>query len=376
MFNFTRLTEGKHSSRKIEVTVSSRTMVRVILIILIAIVLVLAVIQIQTALMLLFIAFFLALALNSPVTKIANHLPGKIKGSRLAATSISYLIVIAILVGFFSYIIPPFVHNTERFISAVPHLVKETQDQRTALGKFVREHHLQSQVDSLSKQISGKLTNIGGRLFADVYGIVKDVFSLLAILALAFMMLVEGPRWLRFFKQMLLPFRDEKSINRVAKEMYGVVKGYVNGQVLLALIAAVLVGPALFIMHVSYPVALMVVVFICGLIPLIGHTIGAVILTTVALFHSITAAIVVLIWYIIYINFENYLLQPRIQANTTNMSPLMVFTSIIIGVNLAGLVGGLIAIPVAGVLRVLLIEVLESKKVLPKDYLEENSRQS
>jgi predicted PurR-regulated permease PerM len=371
-----RLNDDKRPADKLEVTVSNRTMARIILIVLITIGLVMAVVRIKTALMLLFLAFFLALALNAPVIRIAKLLPGRIKGSRLAATSISYLIVIAVLAVFFAYVIPPFVHNTEKFISAAPHLVKETQDQSSALGKFVREHHLQSEVNNLSKQISSKLTDIGGKLFVDIYGIVKDVFSLLAVLALAFMMLVEGPRWLTFFKQLFLPFRDEKTISRVGKEMYAVIKGYVNGQVLLALIAAILVGPVLFIMHVSYPVALMVVVFICGLIPLIGHTIGAIILTVVALFHSITAAIIVLVWYIIYINFENYLLQPRIQANTTNMSPLLVFASIIVGINFAGLVGGLIAIPVAGVLRVLIIEILEYKNVLPKNYLEENSKHS
>ena len=117
----------------------------------------------------------------------------------------------------------------------------------------------------------------------------KDIFALLAVLVLTFMMLVEGPHWQRILRDIFVSNKDERNLNRVSGEMYKVVKGYVNGQVVLALIAAILIGPSLFIMHVSYPIALMVVVFISGLIPLVGHTIGAVILTIVALFHSVAA---------------------------------------------------------------------------------------
>lgn len=360
-------------TREVEFTISNRTLIRAIVIILITIVLVEAIIKIETSILLLFMAFFLALALNAPVSWIARHLPGKVRGSRLIATTISYLIVVIALGLFGAYIIPPFVHQTAKFIAAAPNLVKDTQNQHTSLGQFVRLHHLQATVNEISKQISVRLKNIGGAAFSSIESIVKDIFALLAVLVLTFMMLVEGPRWQRILRDIFVPNKDERSLNRVAGEMYKVIKGYINGQVLLALIAAIMIGPALFIMHVSYPIALMVVVFICGLIPLFGHTIGAVILTIIALFHSVSAAIVVLIWYIIYINIENYLLQPKIQANTTNMSPLLVFAAVIIGINFGGIVGGLIAIPVAGVLRVLVIELLKHRNILPKNYLSENS---
>jgi predicted PurR-regulated permease PerM len=114
----------------------------------------------------------------------------------------------------------------------------------------------------------------------------------------------------------------------------------------------------------------MVVIFLAGLIPVIGHTIGAVIVSVVALFHSIPAAIIVLVYYIFYMQVENYLLQPRIQANTTNMSPLLVFASIIIGINFGGLFGGLVAIPLAACIKVLVLEYLERKKLLPKQQVD------
>jgi len=118
------------------------------------------------------------------------------------------------------------------------------------------------------------------------------------------------------------------------------------------------------ILNVSYPIALMVVVFICGLIPLVGHTIGAVLVSTAALFHSPWAALIILIYYITYQQIENYILQPRIQANSTNMSPLLVFSAVIIGVSLNGLVGGLLAIPIAGCLRVIVLDYLGHRRLL------------
>ncbi len=371
MFHFGhRHNDEKHLPR-VEMTVSNETLVRAILIILIGIVFFEAFLKIKSAVVLLLLAFFLSLVLNGPVSWLANRLPGRIKGSRLIATSISYILVIALFGVFFAYVIPPFVHQTERFISAAPNLVKETQNQRTALGKFVRIHHLQGQVDNLSKQLSNQLKNIGGIAFNSVIRVAKDVFSSVAVLALTFMMLVEGPRWLNALRRIFVQRKNYDKVDRIAHEMYRVIRGYVNGQVLLAIIAAVLVAPSLFIMGVSYPVALMVIVFISGLIPMLGHTIGAVILTFVALFHSVTAALVVLIWYVIYINIENYLIAPKIQANSTKMSPLLVLIAIVVGINFGGLLGGLIAIPVAGVVRVILVEILEQQNRLPKDYLDE-----
>jgi predicted PurR-regulated permease PerM len=176
-------------------------------------------------------------------------------------------------------------------------------------------------------------------------------------------MLVEGPRWLAFAKD-IIPDRHHKRADRMAHDMYRVITGFVNGQVTLAAIAATLLLPALLILHISYPIALMVVVFICGLIPLVGHTIGAVIVTFVALFESSSAALIILIYYILYQQMENYLIQPKIQSNSTNMSPLLVFMSVIIGVSFGGLFGGLFAIPIAGCLRIALIEYLHEKKIV------------
>jgi len=138
----------------------------------------------------------------------------------------------------------------------------------------------------------------------------------------------------------------------------------VNGQVVLALVAALMLLPALLALHVPYPAALVMVVFVCGLIPMVGHTIGAVIVTIVALFNSPISALLILGYYILYQQIENYIVQPRVQANSTNMSPLLVFSAVIVGVSFGGLLGGLVAIPVAGCIRIALLDYLRRKKII------------
>jgi predicted PurR-regulated permease PerM len=143
--------------------------------------------------------------------------------------------------------------------------------------------------------------------------------------------------------------------------MYKVIRGYVNGQVILAILAAVLIMPPILVFHLANPVALMVIIFLAALIPLIGHWIGATIITLVAFSHSPWAALFILAYYILYINIENYIIQPKLQANTTNLSPLLVFLAVVIGVSFGGLLGGLVAIPVMGCLRVVVVDYLKTR---------------
>ncbi|HEY5442627.1 MAG TPA: AI-2E family transporter, partial [Candidatus Saccharimonadales bacterium] len=231
------------------------------------------------------------------------------------------------------------------------------------VGKLIRRYHLEKQINTFSGQLGDRLKNIGGEAFSTAQRIGSSFFSLLTILVLTFMMLVEGPRWLAFVRD-IVPDKHHAVADRLAHDMYRVIKGFVNGQVTLAALASLLIMPAVLILHIGYPAALMVVIFICGLIPLVGHTIGAIIATLVALFHSTSAAVIILAYYILYQQIENYLIQPRIQANSTNMSPLLVFMSVVVGVSFGGLFGGLVAIPAAGCLRIALLEYMRSHGII------------
>lgn len=351
------LRKSDETSPEVALTISFHTFVRIVLMIIATIILLAALHKAAHALLLVFTAFFLTLALNAPVYWLSRHIPGKRRGSRSLATTLSFLVVIILLAAFFASIVPPLVRQTESLVNAAPNLVQDLRSQNSEVGRLIRRYHLENQVDTLSSQLSTRLQHAGGAAFSTVQRVGSSFFSLLTILVLTFMMLVEGPRWVNFVRR-IIPSRHHGMADRLGDDMYRVIRGFVNGQVILAALAAVLIMPAVLLLHISYPAAIMVVIFICGLIPLVGHTIGAIIVTLVALFHSTSAAVVILLYYILYQQIENYLIQPRIQANTTNMSPLLVFMSVVIGVSFGGLFGGLVAIPVAGCLRIALLEYL------------------
>jgi len=353
---------------EVEITISNRTMFRIFASAILAIIFFAAVRHSVHTLTLIGAALFLSLALNGPVHWVADHLPGQFKGNRGLATGLSIGIVLILLGAFLALIVPPLVNQTSHFVREAPKVISNLHDQNSGLGKFIRVHHLEGQVNKISKQLSSRADNISGTAFSTVSRIGSSLFATLTVIVLTVMMIAEGPHWRRILEQLVPPRHNERT-QRLARDMNKVIKGYVNGQVLLAALASLLILPMLFILHISNPLALMVVIFVCGLIPMVGHTIGAVIVTTVALFHSLTAAIIILAYYILYQQIENYVVQPRIQANATNMSALLVFIAVILGANFGGLLGALVAIPVAGCLRVLVLDYLEARDILSPKFV-------
>lgn len=355
--------------QEISLTISNQTFFRVALLIVGTLFFLLFLQKAANALLLIFIAFFFAIALNAPVHWLAEHLPKRFKYNRSLATSLSFLVIVILLGAFLASLVPPLVKQTSTFVSAAPSLIDDFRNQDSALGKAIRRYNLQDEVKTISTQLSSKLNNAGGTAFSTFKSVSSSVFSLLTILVLTFMMLVEGSKWLKIGRE-LIPDNKHDMASRVVSEMYGVVKGFVNGQVILAALAAILILPAILALNIGYPAALVVVVFICGLIPMVGHTIGAIIVTIVALFESTSSAAIILAYYFLYQQVENYVVQPRIQANSTNMSPLLVFISVVIGVSFGGLIGALLAIPVGGCLRIATLEYLRQRKILDSAELE------
>ncbi len=353
---FKRDSEHKPAD-EVQLTVSNRTVLRILALVVIAFLAVGVFRQTAHSLVLIFVAAFLALALNSPVKGIARRLPGSLRGKRSVATATSYIVVLLFFAGFMASIVPPLIKQTQGFIDSAPSLIQDAHNQDSQLGSLIRRYHLEGQLTNVSGEISSRLQGLGGSAVSTIGKVGSSLFATLTILALTFMMLIEGPQIVEFGRE-LLPKRKRADADRLSRDMYRVVTGFVNGQVTLAALAAVLIVPALFILHISYPIALMVIVFFCGLIPMVGHTIGAIIVTLVALATSPISAIIILGYYILYQQIENYVVQPRIQANSTNMSPLLVFISVVIGISFGGLIGGLFAIPVAGCLRILVLDYL------------------
>jgi predicted PurR-regulated permease PerM len=359
MFKFRRPANGQEYT----VTISNETFIRLAFLTLILIVLLLAIHRATHALLLIFVAFFLTLALNAPVYWLSKQIPGKRRGSRAVATTVSFLIVIVLLGLFLAGVVPPLVRQTNDLINAAPRLIRDLHNENSGIGRVIHKYHLQNEVNAFSNQLESRLKDLSGTAISSLSHILNSAFSVLVILALTFMMLVEGPRWIVFGRQ-LVPAHQKALTDDLAYKMYNVVRGFVNGQVLLAALASILITPAILLLGISYPAALIVVIFVCGLIPLVGHTIGAIIVTLVALFHSTSAAVIILIYYILYQQIENYIIQPRLQANTTKMSPLTVFMSLTIGVSFGGIFGGLLAIPIGGCIRIAFLEYLRSRNMI------------
>lgn len=348
-----------------EITVSNATVLRVIGIVLGAFLFLVALQKASHALVLIFSALFLALALNAPVHWLAEHWPGKRRGSRKLGTAAAFLVVVLFLTGFLASIVPPLVKQTSNFVSATPGLIDDLRSNDSSLGKFVQKYDLEDQVQKLSTQLSDNFSNIGTGALSSLSKVSSGVAGILAVLVMTFMMLIEGPSWMNFVRQ-FVPAKNQERAKRLSDDMYRVIRGYVNGQVILAAVAAVMIFVPLLILGVDYPIALMVIVFICGLIPMVGHLIGSMIVTLVALFTSFWAALIILAYYILYQQIENYVIQPRVQSNTTDLPPLMVFMSVLVGISFGGLLGGLVAIPIAGCIRILLLDYLEFKGKLTK----------
>jgi predicted PurR-regulated permease PerM len=170
-------------------------------------------------------------------------------------------------------------------------------------------------------------------------------------LVLSFMMLLYGREMLKlpliFFDQ-----EDQSRITKVANDAARAVTGYVLGNLVISVIAGIVTFVTLAATGVPFAVVLAVFVAFCDLIPLIGATLGAIPTIIVAFLHGSTAGIVTLVVYVVYQQVENHLIQPAVMSRTVHLNPLVVLVSALIGVELAGLLGALLAIPLAGVIQV------------------------
>ncbi len=349
----------KDTPNQVEITVSNQTVLRTVLLVFAAILFLAAVREAATPLLFIATAFFLSLALNAPVHWIARHLPGKLRGRRSPATAVAFLLVIIILGGFLASIIPPLIHQTQSFVKAAPGLINDLRDANSPIGGLVDRYDLQDEVDNFSSDVTKRLKASSGTVASGLSKVGSSVVAVVTILALTIMMLLEGPR-LAAFARSLVPRHQRDHADELAAGMYKVIKGYINGQVTLAALAAIVITPFFFLLHISYPVALMAIVFVCGLIPMVGATIGAIIVSLVALAASPVAALIIFLVYLLYQQIENYVIQPRIQANSTDMSPLLIFSSVLIGVSFGGIFGGLFAIPIAGCIRIAILDYLKN----------------
>ena len=347
--------------KQLEITISNRTIIRVIGFGLGTLFVLSFISSILHPLTLIFVAFFLTLALNPVVTRLSSKLKSK---SRIRATAISYLAVVSFLIGFLLLVTPPLINQTVDFVKDVPQTLRELEDSEGVIGDFVRNNDLEEQVTQIANNWAKDTSSVADQAVSVANRVISNLVSIITVLILTFMMLVEGPKWLGLFWRQY-PKDKAEHAKKIASKMYGVVTGYVNGQFLVAAIGATFavialsIATTVFNVNTINPIALGGIVFLFGLIPTIGVIISTAIVVLFSLFASVPLAITMLIFFIVYQQIENATIQPYIQSRANELTPLIVFTAAIIGVGFAGILGAIIAIPIAGCVKVLFDDYIE-----------------
>jgi predicted PurR-regulated permease PerM len=298
------------------------------------------------------VSIFLALALNPAVEWFMRHGIKK----RGYAAGLTYVLALAAIAAIGYAFIPTLVNQVNDFVQAVPGYVDDLTKGSGRLGFLQTKYHIVDRIrDAINSGGASKVLGLTGTALAITKSVVGIVIGTITIAFLTFFMLLEGPAWMdRFYG--LLPERSRSRWRAVGHDIYRTVGGYVTGNLLISLIAGTLTTAVLLALGVPYAVALGVIVAILDLIPLAGATIAAVVIGTVAFLHTVTAGIVIIVFFVVYQQIENHFLQPVIYGRTVQLSPLVVLISVLIGAKLAGILGALGAIPVAGAIQVLLVD--------------------
>jgi predicted PurR-regulated permease PerM len=306
----------------------------------------------------LLVAAFLTLALNPAVEYFSRH--GMRRG---IASALVFFIALGVIVGLGFLVIPPLVRQVQDFIEAVPDLVDDLVAGRGELGFLQRDYHIVDRIrEAIDKRGAGGVLGFTAPAIAVAQGVVSAVVGAVAIAFLTFFMLLDGPRMMdRFYA--FLPESARPRWQRVGHEIYRTVGGYVTGNVLISVIAGIAAMGVLFALGSKYSVALAVVVAVLDLIPLAGATLAAVIVSAVVFVELGWArGVIVVVFFLVYQQLENHVLQPVIYGRTVQLSPLVVLVSVLIGAELLGILGALAAIPVAGIVQAVGRELIRYRR--------------
>jgi len=298
------------------------------------------------------ISLFLALALNPAVEWLQRH---RIR-RRGAAVGITYIGVLLGVVGLGALFIPTLVDQVNSFVDKTPDYVHDLTSGRGKLGFLETKYHVVEKVrEQVHKGGASRILGLTGTALAVTKGVINAVVGTVTVAFMTFFMLLEGPKWMERIYG-LLPAESQPRWRRVGYDIYRTVGGYVTGNLLISLIAGISSTIVLLILGVPYAVALGLIVAFLDLIPLAGATLAAIIVAAVAFIHGIVAGIVVIVFFVVYQQIENHLLQPVVYGRTVQLSPLAVLVAVLIGAELAGILGALAAIPVAGAIQVLIVD--------------------
>jgi predicted PurR-regulated permease PerM len=305
-------------------------------------------IRARSVLIIIGLAMFIAAGLDPIVGWLVRH-----RMPRWAAVLTVIVCGLGVLAAFLAAAIPPLANEATALAHQIPHYMHDLQNRNSQLGKLNVKYHIQNHLTSLVTKGSGSL--VGGVLGAGAL-VISTVSAILAIIVLSIYFLAGLPQ-IKVFAYRLVPHSRRPRVILIGDEILAKVGGYVLGNFITSVIAGIGTYLWLLAWGVPYPLLLGMFVALLDLIPVIGSTIGGVIVSLVALTVSLPVALATLAFYVGYRLAEDYLIVPRIMGRTVQVPAIVSLVAVLIGGVLLGIVGALIAIPVAAAIRLLLQEI-------------------
>jgi predicted PurR-regulated permease PerM len=253
------------------------------------------------------------------------------------------------------------------FADELPDTIRDAEQGRGDIGRWLRDIGAQDWAHENLPKIRESLAS-SGTLFNAGRAVVTGVVAVLTIAVLTFLMLLQAPQ-LSSSALALLPQRRAERVRRVGSDAARAVTGYVTGNLAISVIAGLFAYGWLRILGVPFAFILALWVAFADLLPLVGATLGAIPPVFVAFLDSPGLGIATIVFFVVYQQFENHVLQPVVMSRTVKLNPLAVLVAVIVGVQLAGLVGALLAIPVAGALQVVVRDVWDERRGTVKQVL-------
>ena len=306
---------------------------------------------------LLIIALFLAMGLNPAVIALENR---RMKRGAAVATVVAAVVGVVALAAFI--VIPPVLKQVDQFLNGAPQLIDSLRNNAT----FARLNQEYGLIDSLQKKFQEYVTN--GKLISGAFGgvlgvgktVLSGAFSVLTVMVLTLYFLSSLPSVTSIFYR-IVPASRRARVEKIGDAIIFQVGAFVGSQVLIALFASMFVAILGFALELPYAAALGVLTLFVALIPLVGHFIGGSVVSLVALTQSPTKGVLAIIFYTAYVQIENYVITPRIMKRSLSIPGLVTITAALLGTSLLGLVGGILAVPIAAAVLLIMNEVVFPK---------------
>ena len=304
----------------------------------------------------LLISTFLAVALSPLVNRAARHMK---RGLAIAVVYVGLLLIPILLIAL---IVPPLITEANNFAENVPQYaddVTEFVQENERLRDLNEDYDITGKLEEEAAKLPERLGGAAGTLRDIGFGIVSSLFALLTILVMTAFLLGSGHTWVQSIIASRPPAQRDR-LRRSLEHMAGAVSGYVAGALTIAVIAGVATYIVLTILGVPFSGPLAVLAGLMSLIPMVGATIAAVLIGVVTLFEDFpTTTIIWAVWAIVYQQLENNLIQPQIQKRTVNVHPFITIVAVLFGGTLLGVMGAIIAIPIAASIQILLREYVD-----------------